>query len=187
MAEEVWKDVVGYEGLYQVSSKGRVRSVDRTVKTRDGRKRFYAGQILKQHRTSKGMYYIVCLLKRGVEKQYNVHQLVSRSFLGDKPEGKEVCHGPDGPLDNSVGNIRYGTRKENVRDMMQSLKENPDKIHKKLCANDVLRIIELLKEGSSPTEIAKQFNVDRTYIYSIKNGKVWNFVTGIRKECQKSV
>lgn len=107
---EVWKDVIGYGGSYQVSNLGRVRGLDRL--TTSGRR--WKGRILKQNPDSRG--YLGVNLHAGTGKKRMVHQLVCETFIGPKPTGKEVCHGPNGKRDNSVSNLRYGTHSENLQD-----------------------------------------------------------------------
>ena len=68
--EEIWKDVVGYAGLYQVSNLGNRRSVDRVVEYKDGRKRHFKSQLIKQKTTTPSNYLVVCLYqdKQGKHK-----------------------------------------------------------------------------------------------------------------------
>lgn len=113
---EQWRAITDWEGFYEVSNLGRVRSVDRIVPYgRSGRTK-YTGRILKPG-TSTG-YAVVTLVEtgRGIREQYYVHDLVLETFVGAKPAGKEVCHGPKGPLDNAVSNLRYDTRSMNALD-----------------------------------------------------------------------
>lgn len=113
METEIWKDVVGYEGIYDVSDKGRVRSLSRLNSI--GRK--LKGRILKQNPDGSG--HLCVALHNGKQKTRKVHQLVCEAFIGPRPEGKEVCHGPNGQLDNSTSNLCYGTHRENQRDMIR--------------------------------------------------------------------
>ena len=98
---EVWKDVEGYEGLYQVSSLGRVRSLDRTVYSRDGWHRFLKGQLLKPlynrgggHRgQEKGRYAYVNLSKGHGYKSFFIHRLVIEAFIPNpNPEIYTQCN-----------------------------------------------------------------------------------------------
>jgi len=117
MKIERWKDVPGYEGLYQVSDKGRVRSVDRVVEYVDGRVPFLAGRILRQRMAGSRRDYAVVNLWRGKQRRTRyVHDLVLSAFVGLKPIGKEVCHGPQGQGDNHLRNLSYGTHSQNMRD-----------------------------------------------------------------------
>lgn len=104
---EEWRSVKGYEGYYEVSSKGKVRSVDRVIKTANGIKRKYSGKILSQHLSDKN-YPLISLYMNCNEKTYYVHKLVAISFLGHKPCGskEEVDHINGDRTDNSISNLR---------------------------------------------------------------------------------
>lgn len=78
--EESWKPVVGYEGLYEVSDLGRVRSLDRVVKGKRNSKWERKGRILQQVNRGNG-YYAVCLHKSGTQKMHHVHRLVAVAFI----------------------------------------------------------------------------------------------------------
>lgn len=107
---EIWKDVVGYEGKYQVSSLGRVRSLPRVVKHPTGVCKL-KGRILKNFYSDFGYSQV------GLEgKTVNVHKLVADAFLGPRGVGVEVRHGANGIDDNSVDNLSYGTRQQNALD-----------------------------------------------------------------------
>ena len=80
MVEE-WRPVVGYEGLYEVSSLGQVRSLDRMVKHSKAEKRFCKGKLLKACLNVRG-YFVVVVNKQGKAIQFPVHRLVAVAFLG---------------------------------------------------------------------------------------------------------
>lgn len=109
---ERWKPVYGYEGFYEVSDQGRVRSVDRI----DRRGVFRKGEEKAQLANVQTRYKMVSLWKNGVEKQRTVHSVVMEAFVGPRPEGAQVCHN-DGTRDNNVlENLRYDSPSGNVRD-----------------------------------------------------------------------
>lgn len=110
---EVWKDIKGYEGLYQVSNLGRVKSLDRTVNQKGRKDRFFNGVILKPSKNGAG-YYRVSLVGKGGKKEYQIHNIVAEHFL-EKIEGCEVDHINFNKLDNHVKNLRYISHTENVR------------------------------------------------------------------------
>lgn len=115
---EEWRPVPGWEGLYEVSGIGGVRSVDRTIHYKDGRRRFYPGAPLKGG-THKFGYPMVNLSRNKEVKGFAVHQLVALAFIGPCPEGQEVRHLDDDPTNNSFLNLAYGTHAENMADMMR--------------------------------------------------------------------
>lgn len=114
---EQWLSVVDWEGYYEVSSQGNVRSVDRVITRSDGQVRHYAGKALAPADNGRGYLYVH--LTRGAERQVRlVHQLVAEAFMGHRPDGfaQVVRHGIGGSRDNSVENISLGTRGDNLLD-----------------------------------------------------------------------
>ena len=112
---EQWRDIPGFEGRYQVSDQGRVRSVDRHVRlvTRQGGEMFVLkrGRQLQPGRCRSG--HVSVAIGRGNSRM--VHQLVLEAFVGPCPEKHEVLHLNHVPHDNRLENLRYGTRSENLR------------------------------------------------------------------------
>lgn len=109
---EIWKDIKGYEGLYQVSNKGRVKSVDRVVRSKHNSNQKRKGRILKQHITKDG-YLQVTLSKCNKLKTYRVHQLVGMAFLENTHNYIEINHKDENPLNNDVRNIEWCSRSYN--------------------------------------------------------------------------
>lgn len=113
LPSECWRWVPGYEGLYQVSTRGRVRSVDRWVIGKDGKKYLIKGKILKPLRNELG-YLFVTLCRDGKPRNFKIHRLVAMAWL-DNPEDKpEVNHLDENPSNNDVYNLAWSTRKENA-------------------------------------------------------------------------
>lgn len=108
MTEEIWRPVVGYEGLYEVSSYGRVRSLDRY----DSRNQFREGKILKNRDNGNG--YLLCgLSKNGIVKNKYIHRLVAEAFI-ERPDGLyEVNHKDENKKNNIVDNLEWCDRKYN--------------------------------------------------------------------------
>jgi hypothetical protein len=108
--EEIWKDIPNYEGIYQVSNIGNVKSLKRIIKYRDGRDRPTNEIMLKPSIGSSG--YRLVVLK---SKTYRVHQLVAMAFLGHVPCGYKlvVDHVDNNRLNNRVENLEIVTHREN--------------------------------------------------------------------------
>lgn len=114
--EEIWKDIPEYEGMYQVSNLGRVKSLPRTITYRDGRKGLFKETILKQGISRKG-YLKVYLSKKSKKYTVSVHKLVAMAFLGFIPTGTTkglvVDHKNEIKTDNRVENLQLITNREN--------------------------------------------------------------------------
>lgn len=111
--EEIWKDVFGYEGYYQVSNIGNIKGVDRIIKYKSDGERLYKGINFKQETTKDG-YKRVVLMKEGVKQRYMVHRLVAQTFI-ENPENKPYINHIDGDKGNNVvANLEWCTNSENV-------------------------------------------------------------------------
>ena len=114
--EEIWKDIVGYENMYQISNLGQVKSLEHNVqqKNRWGQTmtRIQKSRLMKIHINKNG-YFRVVLHKNGIEKNYSVHRLVYEAFIGEIPEGMQVNHINEIKTDNRVVNLNLMTSKEN--------------------------------------------------------------------------
>lgn len=107
-----WRPVVGYEGIYEVSPAGQVRSVPRRGKTR--------GMILKpKPRKQRSGHLLLNLRRDGVMKTKTVHRIVAAAFLGPCPDGLQVRHVDGDPTNNAVTNLAYGTSSENRLDSVR--------------------------------------------------------------------
>ena len=171
---EIWKDILGYEGRYQASTDGHIRSVDRKVKgvNHYAGKIFYRtakGKILRPGRYSKSGHLSV-VLGRG-NNGLPVHQLIARTFLGECPNGCEVLHGNGNPVDNRVENLRYGTRTENILDVYKNGGR-----WRKMSVDDVKEIRAALSCGFSGKELSKRYKVSQTTISCIKRGKTFSWL-----------
>ena len=113
---ERWLPVVGYEGAYQVSDLGRVRSLDRMIVDSVGHRYFRAGRILRQV-TLKGTGHCRVTLPGGI--QGYVHRLVLEAFVGPAPDGMEACHNDGDPTNNRLDNLRWDTRSANNTDAVR--------------------------------------------------------------------
>ena len=116
---ERWLPVNGYEGIYEVSSHGRIRSLDRTITRSDGQVRRLKGKILSAGISQGGGYPLVSLYTQGKNQMRYVHSLVAESFIGPRPEGMEVCHNDGDPTNSHLDNLRYGTSSDNELDKVR--------------------------------------------------------------------
>ena len=120
MIEEIWRPIEGYEGLYEVSSYGKVRSLDRY----DSRNHFRKGKVLSLVKNKEG-YLQVNLCCNGKNKMFLVHRLSAQAFIPNPDNLPQVNHKDEDKTNNSVDNLEwcdcsynnnYGTRKDKVRE-----------------------------------------------------------------------
>lgn len=116
MSTEQWRPVVGYEGIYEVSSSGRVRSLARTDAQGGRRKE----RLLKPSRMDAWGHRGVKLRRDGVITSRYIHHLVLEAFVGPRPPGMEACHWNDVKDDNRLANLRWATKSDNRHDCVRN-------------------------------------------------------------------
>lgn len=113
MENEIWKDIKGYEGLYQVSNLGRIKSLERKSKTKGNVEYIKKEKVLKE-RFSHG-YVSVILYKNGTKKNFRVHRLVAKAFLVNPKNLPQINHINFNRSDNRIENLEWVTAKENIQ------------------------------------------------------------------------
>ena len=180
MQPEIWKDIPGYEGRYQASTEGRIRSLDHVTHQipSNGKKEYYQlkkGKILKSCEGTNGYPYVGL---RKEQKSDNatwlpVHHLVALTFIGQRPEKAHICHTNGDKKDNRVENLRYDTPIENGRDVYRCGGRSG-----KLSIDQAKEIKVLLAEGIlSKSEIGRRYGVSKTAIYYIATGEHFGWLT----------
>ena len=141
--KEIWKDVKGYKGLYQVSNLGRIRSVGRNTIDKIGIKRHKNGKILKQYTNQSG-YLQVKLYKNKKWKTISSHRIVCIAFINE-PKKETVNHKNGIKTDNRAENLEWATRSENINHAIRiGLKKNKHGIEHKQSKY----IIQLTRSGN---------------------------------------
>lgn len=110
MNKEIWKDISGYEEMYQVSNLGNVKSLTREITNRNAKQQIKE-RLLKQN--DKGGYLFVVLSKGGKIKSFAVHRLVAEAFIPNPENKLQVSHLDENPLNNNALNLAWATAKEN--------------------------------------------------------------------------
>lgn len=173
---EIYKDIKGYEGFYQVSNFGNVRSLKRSGYQHGNSKQTFKGRVLKQYLGEKG-YYSITLSKDNKQKKIQVHRLVAMTFI-DNPYKKPQINHIDGiKTNNKAENLEWCTGSENMKHAfkigLQSLSGEKNTMAK-LTNNEVVLIRKCLKTGLfTQKEIANIFGVARRTITDINLNKTW--------------
>ncbi len=170
---EEWRDIPGFEGFYQASSEGRVRSIDRF----DNRNRFLQSHLLKPAFAGMRKYprLFVVLSCDGIHKSCLVHGLVTLAFIGEVPEGKQVNHLDGNPLNNRLVNLEYVTPKENIHHAYEhGLKPIGSEHHKAIFTEADIPVIRARHaQGESMASIARSLNVSKSAVDHIVNRRNW--------------
>lgn len=174
LSVEVWKDIPGYEGRYQASTLGRIRSVTHQI-TQKGRSgtfftRTIKGRILRPGRYCKSGHVSVVLGRGSNGKP--VHQLVLLTFVGPAPKGQEVRHLNGDPTDNRLENLTYGTRTENILDVYRIGRR-----WRKLSAKEALDIRQKLANGESGASLSRRYSVSQSSVSKVKVGGTFWWLT----------
>lgn len=179
---EVWRDVPGYVGHYQVSTYGRVKSLLRIIRYPYRTKTSYKickPQIILSHKTKWGGYLSVGLAMHSIKKKFKVHRLVAMAFISN-PEKKPFINHKNGiKTDNRVINLEWCTRSENATHAVKTglmVYTRGEKCHSaKLSDAQVIEIKELSMKprGSRITlrEIAENYGVSLGLVEKIKSGE----------------
>lgn len=164
--KEVWKDIVGYEGLYQVSNLGTVKSLPRVRKTY-GKRTYQTKEMEMRAPLSTSGHLKVCLTKNGKQRCYYVHRLVATAFLENKERYRVVNHINGNKLDNRVENLEFCTQSHNVKEAYRMGLEQ--KAGKKIeqCTKDMERI----KLWDSASEAQRSLAISASNIIHCCRGK----------------
>ena len=175
---EEWRPVVGFEGAYEVSSLGQVRSLDRWIDFGNGRGRRVFGRVLKQSFTGPRRDYFKVALGLGAGRTKVVHLLVCEAWHGPCPQGFWCRHINGNAKDNRPENLAWGTPAENGADtvrhgMSTRGEKNP---MAKLTADDVREIRRLRDGGMMLKDIGARFGVQESTVCRIAKRAEWSHV-----------
>lgn len=170
----VWHAVVGYEGLYEVSDAGAVRSLDRVVRQPNGGVRLQPAKPMRISTNPKG-YPQLSLTKDGVGAKFSVHRLVLEAFVGLRPAGMECLHGDGVKTNNTLANIRWGTNPENVADkQMHGTQVRGEKCARaKLTPQRIEHLCELRAAGHTTRAIGALMDIAGSTVSKILLGRRW--------------
>lgn len=179
--KEIWKDIEGYEGRYQVSNYGNVKSLYQEYYGGHGKKQLIIRpeKLMALNKNNHG-YIQVTLCKDGKYKSKKVHRLVLEAFTINPEYKPQVNHINGNKIDNHLDNLEWCTSKENIVHGIETLHNKRACGEKQHLAklNDEL-VIELrnkMKNGISPYKLAPEYGLDVRTIYRIKNNETWRHV-----------
>lgn len=179
---ERWLPVVGHEGSYDISDRGRVRSLDRTIVfllTNSGKTvevvRRLRGRILRPGSNRRGCQSVV--LGRGLNKL--VHVLVLTTFFGPCPDGLECCHGDGEPSNNWLYNLRWDTHSANMNDATLHGRNGKNAGPGEKCPRAILRDADIpiiRRRLAKIAAIAADFGVSADAIRHIQHDRHWTHI-----------
>lgn len=173
---ETWRDIEEYEGYYQVSDRGYVRSLPRIIPHKRYGTARYKGRVLKPATHQDG-YQMVALCKGGGSKSHKTSRLVARAFLLETWfEGAEACHNDGNPTNNVVGNLRWDTHTGNMADKIAhgTLAWGERNGNSQVTEDQVQEIRRLLAQTDlTHPEVATRFGVSESIVSCINTGKSW--------------
>jgi hypothetical protein len=167
--EEVWKDVVGFEGLYQVSNMGRARSLDRVVLSRRLNGDFLVnrkGRVLTLTTDGSG-YKCFSACKDGGRLTVFVHVAVAECFIGPRPDGLFVCHNDGIKTNNSAMNLRYDTQKNNIHQAIADGQMKMGEEHPTI--KYPIDVIRAIRSGEHRNvDLMRKYGISERQLYRIK-------------------
>ena len=180
MENEIWKDIPDYEGYYQASNLGKIRSLDRKILRSNNKKHILLrGKVLKPKKCNDN-YLHVSLLKDNTIKYITVHRLIALTFIKQIKLKKCVNHINSIRYDNRLENLEWVNHKENTAHMFRNNRNPNQKGEKhgmsKLTNDDILEIRLLYEKGIKQNKIAEKYKVSKTLICKIVNRLNWNHI-----------
>ena len=180
---EIWKPVPNYEGYYEASNLGKIRSLDRYIEL-DGRwgryTRFKPGKIMTPKYDGRGMYLSVTLAKDGKNRKMLVHRLVASTFIENPDNLPEVNHIDEDKTNNSVDNLEWCDHKYNNNYGSKATAGRGQNNSQNKFPEDLIKEIRRLHKPGDPefctTGLSKKFGISPSHISSIIRGRRWGWL-----------
>ncbi len=172
--EEIWKDIPGYEGIYQASNIGRIRNLEYIITEVNGKRRKRRARVLSNKLPKGARYYQLHLHKERDCKLFRVHQLVAMAFLPNPLNLPEVNHKDHDKLNNLLSNLEWCDHPYNNMESVNFHKKYGQNLYNsKLKEADIPFIRQRLAKKESCASIAKDYKISKGTIQSIKSGQSW--------------
>ena len=182
--DEIWKPVPNYEGFYEASNLGRIRSITRVkpFKCRYGKivPREYKGKILKPTFDGRHMYLQVTLSKDGIQKRELIHRIIAKTFINNPYNLPEVNHKDEDKMNNSVSNLEwcdhkynnnYGTKLNRTRGI-----NNPGHKITPEIVNSIRKEYVPLSHEYGLAGLGKKYGISETHVCAILKGRRWGWL-----------
>jgi len=190
LPQEIWEPIIGYEGIYEISSYGRMKCVYTHDIRRQKRKMFIkkTGQAKPRNKKDKreDMYVIAYLHKNGNNKSCGIHRLVAINFIPNSENKPEVNHKNGVKWDNRVDNLEWVTSPENIKHAVENgLTNSPYGEDSGMAVLSNSQVIDIFNSKQSVSYLSNKYNVHDTTVRYIKNGTNWSNITGKKYEKKK--
>jgi len=177
---EIWKDIKGFEGWYQVSSLGKIKGLERQIPHSSGGLQTLKEKTLKPAKDSKG-YYIVILCKNSTRFTRKVARLVAQAFIPNLHNKPQINHINGIKTDNRLENLEWCTNSENQKHAHKiglKIGKKGENHWKAILNEKQIRVIKhCLNIGMRITNISKCFSINQNIISKIKAGTTWSHIT----------
>lgn len=179
MSKEIWKEIDGYDGFYEVSNRGRIRSYKCQG---PGNKKAETPTLLTLKKEKYG-YRRITLFDRGKRTIHLIHRLVGEAFVPN-PDGKpQINHLDSDPSNNNAENLEWSTQSENIQYAFDKGRKKPNRgsevVGSKLTKSDVLNIRKVANENGrfyGRSKLADKYNVTENCIMQVVTGRTWSHI-----------
>jgi hypothetical protein len=177
-AREIWKSIPGYEGYYEVSNCGRVRSLDRIIIRSDGIKVPQIGKLMRTQPTQHGRRSVMMCGPGLKTRRREVHRMVLEAFVGPCPENMEACHRDDDCTNNHLENLRWDTKRSNMQERDRNGKTVKGQTHgnAKLTDEGVREMRRLRETGAKLSYLSERYGIAFGQIGAIVRREAWKHV-----------
>jgi hypothetical protein len=173
--KEIWKNINGYENLYQVSNLGNIKSFKKCSKLRSK-----SEIMLKTNTIHPSGYFFVTLIKDKIRKSFSIHRLVANAFIDNINNYPQINHIDGIKSNNCDSNLEWCDNMYNAHHAIKmgliNYRMGENHGMSKLKEKDVIKIREMYSLGVNKNEISKIFNITPKYAYTIYKRKTWKYL-----------